>query len=165
VRLAGPEGERVIPAQALYHDDGMNYLAKAPNEILTEIMPSIEKTYRAVPDARHRAMAGVSMGGMQTAFIGMNHPEAFSTLGLWSSAVFGDPAVLLGRLAPAPAKLKNSFAYVHGRASRTLSSPEGRSTCSYFAEDQARVHAYPRTHSWLLWRGYLVDFPGSAVAQ
>src|SRR5574341_479651 len=38
VRLVGPEDERVIPAQALYHDDGMEYLTKAPHEILTEIM-------------------------------------------------------------------------------------------------------------------------------
>ncbi len=37
LRLAGPEGEREIPAAALYRDDGMQYLAKAPNEILTEI--------------------------------------------------------------------------------------------------------------------------------
>ncbi len=38
VRLAGPGGERVIPVQALYRDDGIEYLAKAPNEILTEII-------------------------------------------------------------------------------------------------------------------------------
>src|SRR5574341_2683133 len=38
VRLRGPEGERVIPAQALYRDDGMVYLTKGPNEILTEIL-------------------------------------------------------------------------------------------------------------------------------
>ena len=75
-----------------------DFQQKFEKQLLTEIMPSIEKTYRVVPDARHRAMAGVSMGGMQTAFIGMNHPETFSTIGLWSSAVFGDPAVLLGDL-------------------------------------------------------------------
>jgi len=37
VRLVGPEGERTIPAQALYHNDGIEYLRKAPNEILTTI--------------------------------------------------------------------------------------------------------------------------------
>ncbi len=89
-----------------------DFQQKFEQELLTEIMPSVEKDYRVVPDARHRAMAGVSLGGMQTAFIGMNHPETFSTIGLWSSAVFGDPAVLFSRLAAAPANLKNSFAYV-----------------------------------------------------
>src|SRR5574341_1516955 len=38
VRLVGPNGAREIPASALYRDDGMNYLTKAPNEILTEII-------------------------------------------------------------------------------------------------------------------------------
>lgn len=38
VRLAGPQGERVIPARALYRDDGMVYLAKQPDEILAEIL-------------------------------------------------------------------------------------------------------------------------------
>lgn len=38
VRLLGPQGAREIPASALYRDDGMNYLAKARDEILTEIV-------------------------------------------------------------------------------------------------------------------------------
>ncbi len=35
--LLGPAGERVIPVSALYRDDGIEYLAKRPEEILTEI--------------------------------------------------------------------------------------------------------------------------------
>lgn len=38
VRLVGPKGERVISAAELYRDDGMNYLTKARDEILTEII-------------------------------------------------------------------------------------------------------------------------------
>jgi 4-hydroxybenzoyl-CoA reductase subunit beta len=38
VRLVGPTGERVIPAEALYRDDGIQYLAKQPNEILTDVI-------------------------------------------------------------------------------------------------------------------------------
>jgi 4-hydroxybenzoyl-CoA reductase subunit beta len=37
VRLVGPRGERMIPAHALYHNDGRAYLAKAPDEILADI--------------------------------------------------------------------------------------------------------------------------------
>jgi 4-hydroxybenzoyl-CoA reductase subunit beta len=37
VRLAGPTGERVIPISALYQDDGIEYLAKQPGEVLTAI--------------------------------------------------------------------------------------------------------------------------------
>ncbi|MBI3075788.1 MAG: FAD binding domain-containing protein [Deltaproteobacteria bacterium] len=38
VRLVGPKGERVIPISALYQDDGIQYLTKAADEILTEIV-------------------------------------------------------------------------------------------------------------------------------
>jgi 4-hydroxybenzoyl-CoA reductase subunit beta len=37
VRLVGTDGERVIPIAALYRDDGIEYLTKRPEEILTEI--------------------------------------------------------------------------------------------------------------------------------
>jgi 4-hydroxybenzoyl-CoA reductase subunit beta len=38
VRLVGPAGERLVPVEALYRDDGIHYLAKQPNEILTELV-------------------------------------------------------------------------------------------------------------------------------
>jgi 4-hydroxybenzoyl-CoA reductase subunit beta len=38
VRLVGPSGERIIPIERLYKDDGINHLTKAPDEVLTEII-------------------------------------------------------------------------------------------------------------------------------
>lgn len=38
VRLVGPRGERVIAAQDLYRDDGIQYLGKERDELLTEIL-------------------------------------------------------------------------------------------------------------------------------
>jgi 4-hydroxybenzoyl-CoA reductase subunit beta len=35
--LAGPSGERVVPAGRFYHNDGINYLTKQPDEILTAV--------------------------------------------------------------------------------------------------------------------------------
>ncbi len=37
VTLVGPRGERTIPIAALYQDDGIAYLSKRPDEVLTEI--------------------------------------------------------------------------------------------------------------------------------
>ena len=36
-RLVGPAGERVIPISALYRDDGIEYLTKSHDEVVTEI--------------------------------------------------------------------------------------------------------------------------------
>jgi enterochelin esterase family protein len=44
----------------------------------------IDGTYRTVADRDHRAMAGLSMGGMQTFAIGLKHLELFSYLGGFS---------------------------------------------------------------------------------
>ena len=37
VQLVGPEGERWLPLAALYQNDGLTYLTKAPNEILSAV--------------------------------------------------------------------------------------------------------------------------------
>jgi len=37
VVLAGPDGERTMPAAALYHDDGMAFLTKRPEELLVQV--------------------------------------------------------------------------------------------------------------------------------
>jgi 4-hydroxybenzoyl-CoA reductase subunit beta len=43
VRLVGPAGERTIPVEALYRDDGIEYLAKHPEEIVTDIeLPPVD---------------------------------------------------------------------------------------------------------------------------
>jgi 4-hydroxybenzoyl-CoA reductase subunit beta len=37
VTLVGPKGKRVIPLEQLYRNDGMSYLTKRPDEILTQV--------------------------------------------------------------------------------------------------------------------------------
>jgi 4-hydroxybenzoyl-CoA reductase subunit beta len=36
-RLVGPQGERIVPAGRFYHNDGINYLTKQPDEILADV--------------------------------------------------------------------------------------------------------------------------------
>jgi 4-hydroxybenzoyl-CoA reductase subunit beta len=48
VRLVGPAGERVIPISALYRDDGIQYLNKQPEEILTDIMVPAAEDLRSI---------------------------------------------------------------------------------------------------------------------
>lgn len=48
VRLAGPGGERTIPISALYRDDGIQYLAKQPGDIVTEIVLPVADGLRSV---------------------------------------------------------------------------------------------------------------------
>ena len=54
-----------------------------------DVMPYIERNYRAKTDRDSRAMAGLSMGGGQTLDIGIPHLEKFAYLGVFSSGLFG----------------------------------------------------------------------------
>ena len=56
---------------------------------IKEIIPNIDLSYRTIPKRESRAMAGLSMGGMQTMLIGMNHLELFSWYGFFSGAIIG----------------------------------------------------------------------------
>ncbi len=65
--------------------------------MLTDLIPMIEKTYRALPGSANRAMAGLSMGGMQTKSTTMANLDKFSYIGLFSGgnitlAEIKDPA-------------------------------------------------------------------------
>ncbi len=48
LRLVGANGERVIAANDLYRDDGINHLSKAPDEILTEIILPLSDQTKSV---------------------------------------------------------------------------------------------------------------------
>lgn len=50
-----------------------------------EIISYTEKHYRTVADKQHRAIAGLSLGGLQTIFIAANNPDAFDYVGLFSA--------------------------------------------------------------------------------
>lgn len=51
---------------------------------LNDLIPMIDETYRTQADREHRAMAGLSMGGMQTRMIAMAHLDTFSHIGVFS---------------------------------------------------------------------------------
>lgn len=45
----------------------------------------VEKNYRVTPDKAHRAIAGLSLGGLHTIFISVNNPDMFDYVGLFSA--------------------------------------------------------------------------------
>jgi enterochelin esterase-like enzyme len=52
--------------------------------LLEDIVPMIDANYRTVADQQHRAMAGLSMGGMQTRVITLANPDKFAYVGIFS---------------------------------------------------------------------------------
>lgn len=53
-----------------------------------ELIPYIDANFRTQADRAHRAMAGLSMGGMETHMITLNKPETFGYYGLLSGGTY-----------------------------------------------------------------------------
>jgi enterochelin esterase-like enzyme len=58
-------------------------------DMIQALIPFVDKTFRSIPDRDHRAMAGLSMGGMETFQVTFNHLDLFSYIGGFSGA--GNP--------------------------------------------------------------------------
>jgi enterochelin esterase family protein len=58
------------------------------DDFLNDIKPYIENNYRVFTDRQHRAIAGLSMGGMQSLDIAIPNLAEYSSIGIFSSGIF-----------------------------------------------------------------------------
>ena len=56
--------------------------------LVDELIPYVDANFRTLSDPSHRAMAGLSMGGMETKMITMANLDKFSHIGLFSGGTF-----------------------------------------------------------------------------
>lgn len=68
VTLAGPDGERELPVAALYRDDGIDYMAKQPNEVVTALrLPVVKGNESAYVKLRRRGSIDFPIAGAAVA--------------------------------------------------------------------------------------------------
>ncbi|MEO8075215.1 MAG: alpha/beta hydrolase-fold protein [Acidobacteriota bacterium] len=72
-----------------------------PKILLDEVMPRVEKAYHVTNNRDERAIAGLSMGGAEAMFTGLNHLDKFAWLGSFSGAYVMWPRA--NATPPAPA--------------------------------------------------------------
>jgi enterochelin esterase-like enzyme len=72
--------------------------------LINELIPYIDANFRTLADQSHRAMAGLSMGGMETHTITLAHPDTFAYYGLLSGGTY-----TVEELTPNKAKIKLVF--------------------------------------------------------
>lgn len=56
--------------------------------LVDELIPYVDANFSTIADKQHRAMAGLSMGGMETHTITLNKPEVFSYYALLSGGLY-----------------------------------------------------------------------------
>ncbi|WP_080239429.1 alpha/beta hydrolase-fold protein [Spirosoma rigui] len=82
---ATAKGESTTAAAGL--SDMEKRAATLEQVYIKEIIPTMEANYRTLRGRENRAMAGLSMGGLQTMLIGMKHTDLFSYYGFFSGAI------------------------------------------------------------------------------
>jgi enterochelin esterase-like enzyme len=132
--------------------------------MLTDLIPTVERTYRVAPGRENRAMAGLSMGGMQSFLTVLSNLDKFTYLGGFSGSSGGrggfDPKTSNnGVFADAAAFNKQMKLVFLG-----IGSVEGPGTKNFSEElTKAGIHnvyfeSAGTAHEWLTWRRCLYDF-------
>jgi enterochelin esterase-like enzyme len=124
--------------------------------LVKELVPFIDKNFRTLSDQPNRAMAGLSMGGMETKTITLRNPDVFSHIGLFSG----------GSISPsdikemAAFKESNKLVFVSygsrevgGGQPRRGGDPEAVANALKEAGVNSHYYVSPETaHEWLTWR-------------
>jgi enterochelin esterase-like enzyme len=140
-------------------------------DVVQALIPFIDKTFRTMPNRDQRAMAGLSMGGMQTFHITLNNLDLFSHIGGFSGALGGG---LLGRALDLKADYNGALADPAAFAKRVhllwlgvgTAEPEqfraGIRKLHAALNDAGIAHVYQESpgtdHEWQTWRRNLHDF-------
>jgi enterochelin esterase-like enzyme len=133
--------------------------------MFTDLIPAIEKNYRVAPGRENRAMAGLSMGGMQTFTTGLEHLDKVAYLGGFSGncGSFGgpfDPKTSCGGAFAVPASFNSKVKVLF----LSTGSVEGPRVMEF--SDELTKAGIPNVyfespgtaHEWLTWRRALQDF-------
>ena len=131
---------------------------------IQELIPMVDATFRTIPDREHRAMAGLSMGSVQTLYIGLFNLDVFCALGIFSrrpmaaeefnrfNGVFADAAAFNQNVKLFWWGAGTAEEGIYNAARADLAALEARGIRSVFVE-------FPGTsHEWQTWRKSLYDF-------
>jgi enterochelin esterase-like enzyme len=167
--IAAGKAKPMIVVMPAGHVPAAPGAAPAPDafarDLLTDVVPYVERNYRTLPGRERRAIAGLSMGGQQTLNVGLTNLDKFSQLGVFSSGWFGqDGAATFAKnnaalLAdPTLNDRLRLFWLATGKEDFVLPSTKA----SLAMLDQHKIrYSYKETeggHTWPNWRAYLNEF-------
>ncbi len=160
-------------ARGAGYGGGAAGMAGFANELLNNIVPFIESTYRVVPNAENRALAGLSMGGGQAFYVGLGNKDKFANVACFSTGMFGGVGSRGGNAgafdaeAQMPGILTNSKSFNDSLKVFYISVGEQdprfeftKKAVANFKEHGLKVEfaSFPGGHEWQPWRKSLHDF-------
>ena len=135
-------------------------------ELKEAVMPFVEKNYRIAKGSANTALAGLSLGGLQTLYAGIKNTDHFAYLGVFSSGWWANQPALS---SPQYEFMKNYASTINSNLKQFWIAMGGKEDIAYnncqimlakFKELNI-VHTYteyPGGHSWPVWRNNLYNF-------
>lgn len=155
----------VMPAGHVSRDfqlrAGMNTMGHDKfNEDLTgSVLPYVDAHYRTKADRDHRALAGLSMGGLQTLTVSLLNSELFSYIGVFSSGWFPQMRNQIEKTDLAQYKEKGQpfKLYWVGVGTLDIAHDNSEATVALLKQYgiQPQTHESGGFHAWNNWRDYL----------
>jgi enterochelin esterase family protein len=109
-----PQNPNVQPSA----NNTSSMLGKFESTFMDDIVNYVDNNYRTIKDKGHRAIAGLSLGGLHTIFIALNNPNSFDYIGLFSAQTtnaLGDKSIdNMKKLGQKWNQLKNNFSFIGG---------------------------------------------------
>jgi len=124
--------------------------------LIDDLIPFIDANFRTIADQRHRAMAGLSMGGMQTKGITMANLDKFSHIGIFSGG-----SIAVSDITDMAAFRKKVKVVFISYGSREKGGVTGKTNAEALQQAGIKSVFYesPNTaHEWLTWRRSLYQF-------
>ena len=156
----------VMPNGTIAGPNVQDEVAPFAKDMITDIIPFVESNYRVLTDKDHRAIAGLSMGGMETMETAFQNIDLFSYVWVLSSSFspMAEPAKEAARLKVAEnaARMNKSFkvlVFTQGgpsdiayRNCENTRKELDKAGVKYLYEENAQ-----EGHSWGTWRADLYN--------
>ncbi|MGE5569643.1 MAG: alpha/beta hydrolase-fold protein [Rhodospirillales bacterium] len=126
--------------------------------LLNEVLPMVEKTYSVERDRASRAIAGLSMGGAESLFTGLNALDRFAWVGAFSAGGLGDADATFPKLDAKAASQLRLLWMACGTEDRLIDA--NRKLVEWLKSKQIQPVWIETSgaHTWMVWRRYLAEF-------
>jgi enterochelin esterase-like enzyme len=130
-------------------------------DLMNDLMPSIQKSFRVSTRADDRAIIGLSMGGAQALRIGLTNLDAFHWVAGFSSALVGDSvATPFAKVLADSARVNRTLKLLYVTIGRDDGLATGNRAFDAALTKAGITHTYREgdgAHTWRVWRRNLYD--------
>jgi enterochelin esterase family protein len=154
-----PDGHALPPGATGFGEYGPANSAALCRELIEDIVPLVERSYKVASRPRARAFAGLSMGGHHALTVALNHHDKFNWIGAFSAAPPPTNSVSAGLNAVEAVNHDLKLCWI-ACGEKDFLLQRNAEFIALLKQEGVR-HEYTVTegdHSWPVWRRYLVDF-------